>query len=46
MLSDTDLSMAAIASALGYETDTHLSRFFSRNMGMTPTDYRRANRRG
>jgi len=45
MLSDTDLSMTAIASALGYETDTHLSRFFSRNMGMTPTDYRRANRR-
>jgi LacI family transcriptional regulator len=44
MLCDTDLNMAAIASALGYETDAHLSRFFSRNTGMTPTHYRRAHR--
>jgi LacI family transcriptional regulator len=45
MLADTDLSMAAIATAIGYDTDSHLSRFFVRNTGMTPTEYRRLHRR-
>ncbi len=45
MLADTDLSMSAIASAIGYESDTHLARFFSRRTGMTPSEYRRLHRK-
>ena len=45
MLADTDLSMSAIASAIGYESDTHLARFFARRTGITPSEYRRLHRK-
>jgi LacI family transcriptional regulator len=45
MLADTDLAMSAIASAIGYESDTHLARFFSRRTGTTPSEYRRLHRK-
>lgn len=45
MLADTDLTMSAITSAIGYGSDTHLARFFSRCTGMTPSEYRRLHRK-
>jgi len=45
MLSETYLSVSAIASAIGYETDTHLARFFARRTGMPPVKYRRRHSR-
>jgi LacI family transcriptional regulator len=45
MLADTDLAISAIAAAIGYESDTHLARFFSRCTRMTPTEYRRLHRK-
>ena len=45
MLADTDLTVSAIASAVGYENDVHLARFFSRNTSHTPSEYRRLHRK-
>ena len=41
LLVDTDLPIEAIAQDLGYETQSHLARFFRRETGMTPRAYRR-----
>ena len=46
MLIDTDLTISAIAAAIGYEADAHLARFFSRCTGITPSKYRRLHRKG
>ena len=46
LLSETDLSMQAVAKAAGYETDTHLARFFARQTGVSPSVYRRQHRKG
>ncbi len=44
MLADTDLTVSAIASAIGYEAAYHLARFFAQRTGMTPSEYRRRHR--
>jgi LacI family transcriptional regulator len=41
LLAETDLTVSAIASALGYEMDAHLARFFARKAGHSPSSYRR-----
>jgi LacI family transcriptional regulator len=41
LLVDTGLPIEAIAQDLGYETQSHLARFFRRETGMTPRAYRR-----
>ncbi len=45
LLSKSNLSVSEVAEAVGYETQTHFSRIFKRFMGMTPMQYRKANRR-
>lgn len=40
LLTDSDLNIADIALAAGYENAPHFSRAFKRLMGMTPRDYR------
>jgi AraC-like DNA-binding protein len=42
LLADSDLNIADIAFAAGYENAPHFSRAFKRLTGMTPRDYRRA----
>jgi len=42
LLRDTDLTVADIAHAVGYETAQAFSRMFRREMGMPPSDFRRA----
>jgi LacI family transcriptional regulator len=44
MLIETNMSIAKIADATGFEMDAHLARFFSRRSGMTPLAYRRKHR--
>ena len=44
MLTETNLPVAEIAATLGYEADAHIARFFSRQTGMTPLEYRRKHR--
>ena len=46
LLAETTMPVAAIAAACGYETDTHLARFFTRHTGMTPSAYRRLHHKG
>jgi AraC-like DNA-binding protein len=41
LLADSDLNIADIAFAAGYENAPHFSRAFKRLTGMTPRDYRR-----
>jgi LacI family transcriptional regulator len=40
MLLKTDLSIAQIAFKLGFPDNTHISRYFKRQMGISPKDYR------
>lgn len=40
MLTTTNDSVYRIARAIGYETAGHMSRFFRREMGVTPREYR------
>jgi AraC-like DNA-binding protein len=42
LMADTDLNIADIAFAAGYENAPHFSRAFKRLTGMTPRDYRRS----
>ncbi len=41
LLQETDLTLSAIAKAAGFSTTAHLCRLFRRQMGQTPTRYRR-----
>jgi LacI family transcriptional regulator len=41
LLTTTNDSIHKIARSLGYENSGHLGRFFAREMGATPRDYRR-----
>jgi LacI family transcriptional regulator len=41
LLTETNLPMSEIASAIGYNEDAHIARFFARRTGMTPGQYRR-----
>ncbi len=41
LMADSDLNIADIAFAAGYENAPHFSRAFKRLTGMTPRDYRR-----
>lgn len=45
LLAETDLPISAIATAVGYETDAHLARFFARQAGLSPSAYRLRHRR-
>jgi LacI family transcriptional regulator len=44
LLVETDMTSRDIAAASGFEADAHFSRFFSRQAGLTPREYRRRNR--
>ena len=44
-LAETDTSIARVADALGYDDDTYFSRLFRREVGITPSDFRRSYRR-
>jgi LacI family transcriptional regulator len=41
LLSDTSMTVSEIAAASGFEVDTHIARFFARQTGTTPREYRR-----
>jgi LacI family transcriptional regulator len=41
LLTETALPIEAIAQELGYQSQSHLARFFRREIGMTPKAYRR-----
>ena len=41
LLLGTDLSVEQIALQAGHPNQAHLARFFSREMGMTPREYRK-----
>ena len=41
LLVETDMTVREIAAASGFELDAHVSRFFSRQTGDTPLEYRR-----
>ncbi len=41
MLTETELRIHEIATAVGYEDDRHFSRYFKRATGLTPQAYRR-----
>lgn len=40
MLEETDMTVAAIAEALGYESDSYFCRVFKKQTNRTPTEYR------
>jgi len=40
MLAHTDLSISAMAERLGFEETTHFTKFFKRETGCTPTEFR------
>ena len=44
LLAETNMTVAEIAAASGFEVDAHVARFFSRRTGMTPLAYRKKNR--
>lgn len=46
LLRDTDLPIAAVAQAVGYENTGHFYRLFEREMGMSPRAYRQAQAEG
>jgi LacI family transcriptional regulator len=41
MLLETDLSVSDIAVKLGFNSDSHIARYFEQKMGMTPLKYRK-----
>ena len=41
MLLATEMSVEQIAHEMGYPNQAHLARFFSREMGLTPREYRK-----
>ena len=41
LLSDTNLTVADIASQVGYDTTEHFIRLFKKNLKITPTEYRK-----
>ncbi len=43
LLTETDLSVTAIARSTGYEDNLYFSRVFRKNTGTTPTEYRNCN---
>ena len=43
LLLTTNLSVAQIAEKLGYGSNYGFMKQFAKNVGMTPTEYRRAN---
>lgn len=45
MLSHTNLSIAEIGNACGYRYDSYFVRQFTKEVGMSPTDYRKSARR-
>ena len=40
MLHDSDRTVAAVAHAVGYETDAAFGKAFRRHLGVTPGEYR------
>ena len=38
---ETNMTVAEIAAASGFEVDAHVARFFSRRTGVTPLAYRK-----
>lgn len=44
LLSTTDLLVGQIAARVGYYDHSHLTKDFSKNKGMTPSEYRKRNR--
>jgi LacI family transcriptional regulator len=44
LLVETNLSVGEIASASGFDIDAHLARYFARQVGMTPSAYRKKHR--
>jgi two-component system, response regulator YesN len=42
LLTNTDLSVTAIAERCGFTSSSYLHRMFKRSFGITPTDYRRS----
>jgi len=45
MLVDTDLGVAEISAMAGFESISHMNHLFRAACGMTPSEYRRRNRR-
>jgi len=41
LLGDTDMSVALIASKVGYENFTNFTQMFRKYTGTTPTEYRK-----
>ena len=44
LLSATNFTVSAISELCGYQNDVHFMRLFKENVGMTPTEYRNAQR--
>jgi len=44
LLIETNMTVGEVATASGFEADAHFSRFFSRQTGITPREYRRKGR--
>ena len=44
LLSSTDYTVSSISEQCGYQNDVHFMRLFKENVGMTPTEYRNAQR--
>jgi AraC-like DNA-binding protein len=42
LLADLDMSVLAVAAAVGYDNPGHFARIFRREAGMTPREYRRS----
>ena len=43
LLSGTDMTVATIAEECGYNGDVHFMRIFKKTVGVSPTEYRKAN---
>lgn len=46
LLTSTDHTISRIAAACGYDNEEHFMRMFKKNIGVTPTIYRREARKG